>query len=133
MALTVEDQLAIQKLYADYCFAIDDGDGPGFAGCFTADGSLDAGYGDPTVGTEALVAFCEATAQLVPGIRHVVTNVTVSGDADTATGRAYISVYRVGTAGHENILTGRYVDTLREADGAWRFVARVMTQDTPPA
>jgi len=133
MTLSVEDQLVIQKLYADYCFAIDDGDGPAFAGCFTADGSLDAGYGDPTVGAEALVAFCEATAQLVPGIRHVVTNVTVSGDADTATARAYVSVYRAGAAGIENILTGRYVDTLRKADGAWRFATRVMTQDTPPA
>jgi len=133
MALSVEDQLTIHKLYADYCFAIDDGAGSAFAGCFTADGSLDAGYGDPTVGTDALVAFCEATAQLVPGIRHVVTNVTLDGDGDAVTGRAYISVYRAGAAGLETILTGRYVDTLRKADGAWRFATRVMTQDTPPA
>jgi ketosteroid isomerase-like protein len=133
MALSVEDQLALQKLYADYCHAIDDGDGTAFAACFTVDGSLDVGYGDPVVGTESLDGFVGGVAQMMPGMRHQVTNLTLDGDGEAATGRAYLYTYRAGANGHEVIMTGRYTDTLRKVDGDWRFGVRSMVPDTPPA
>ena len=133
MFLTIEDRIVIQELYAEYNFAIDDGRADDFAACFTADGVLDVGYGDPTTGTEALAAFAAATNQLMPGMRHQVTNLVLEGRGDDATGRAYLYTYRATAEGHQVILTGRYVDTLRKVEGLWRFVERTMVPDTPPA
>jgi uncharacterized protein (TIGR02246 family) len=127
--LTVDDQLTIQRLYADYCFAIDDGDGPGFAACFTADGELDPGYGEPTRGTEAFAEFAPTVAAQLPGLRHVVTNVSFDGSGDDATGRAYLYVYQATADGHKVWSTGRYTDTLRRVDGRWCFVSRVVVPD----
>ena len=45
MSLTTDDQVEIWALYNRYSHAIDSGDGPGFAACFTADGHLDTGMG----------------------------------------------------------------------------------------
>ena len=132
MILTTDDRLAIQELYAKYNFAIDDGKPEEFADCFTADGVLDVGYGDPTTGTEALTAFCAATNQMMPGMRHQVTNLVLHGHGDDATGRAYLYTYRATAEGHQVILTGRYEDTLRRDEGIWRFAARTMVPDTPP-
>jgi uncharacterized protein (TIGR02246 family) len=129
MALSVEDQLAIQRLYADYCYAVDDGDGPGFAACFTPDGALEAGPGDPVAGTVALTAFAPAVVLAMPRLRHVVTNVSVDGAGDDATGRAYLYAYRAAEDGHQVVSTARYRDTLRRTDGRWRFVRREVISD----
>jgi hypothetical protein len=40
--------LAIQRFYSDYCYLIDDGDGPGFAASSTPDGAVD-GSGDDAI------------------------------------------------------------------------------------
>lgn len=132
MFLTIDDRIAIQELYAEYNFAIDDGRPDDFAACFTADGVLDVGYGDPTRGTEALAAFASATNQMMPGMRHSITNLILRGHDDGATGQAYLSTYRATAEGHQVILTGRYEDTLRRVDGLWKFASRTMTPDTPP-
>jgi uncharacterized protein (TIGR02246 family) len=129
--LSVEDQLAIHKLYADYCFAIDDGDGPTFAACFTADGTLDAGHGDPVNGSDALVAFAPAIAGGFPGLRHVTTNVSFDGNGAEATGRAYLSVYHTTAEGHRVLSAGRYIDALRRVDGRWHFASREVAHDRP--
>lgn len=131
MFLTTEDRHAIEDLYAEYSFAIDDGRPDDFAACFTADGVLDTGYGDPTRGTEALAAFAAATNEMMPGMRHSVTNLVLQGHDDGATGRAYLLAYRATADGHQVVLTGRYEDTLRRVEGLWRFATRKMVPDTP--
>ena len=45
MALSVEDQLAIQQLYAKYNHAIDSGNGAGWAATFAADGVFSSATG----------------------------------------------------------------------------------------
>lgn len=131
MGLSVEDRLAIQDLYSAYNHAIDYGDADAFGACFTADGSLDTGHGDPTVGTEALTAFVAVVNQMMPGMRHSISNLLLEGDGDAATGRAYLWSYRAGASGHDVVLTGRYTDELRKVDGAWRFAVRTLDADTP--
>ena len=132
MALSIEDRLAIQDLYSDYCHTIDDGRGKAFAACFTADGTLEVGgMREPLAGVDALTAFGDATAQARPGLRHVVTNLLVDGDGDSATGRAYLYAYATAADGHQVLMTGRYQDTLRKVDGSWRFASRTMVADTP--
>jgi uncharacterized protein (TIGR02246 family) len=131
--LSVDDRLEIQDLYAAYNYAIDEGRAEDFAACFTADGYLDVALGDPSQGTDALVAFAAGTHQMVPGLRHSVSNLRVTADGDEVVGQAYILAYRQGAAGFEVLMSGRYLDHLRRVDGAWRFARRVVTPDTPPA
>jgi uncharacterized protein (TIGR02246 family) len=132
MSMPTEDLIAMHQLYARYNHAIDDGDGAAFAACFTADGALDGGLGDPIRGSEALEGFAVAVPKGMPGIRHQVSNIFVDGDGDDASGRAYLYVYTPGAGGPQVVTTGRYVDTLRRVDGEWRFVFRQFTADTPP-
>ena len=127
MPLSTDDIVEITQLYARYNTTIDSADGEGFAACFTPDGRLDTG-GGPTVGTDALVAFVAATAEMVPGLRHQANNVLVDGDGDTATGSAFLVGYDV-TGGYKVLVTGRYTDALtRTADG-WRFTDRLFVAD----
>ncbi len=131
MPLSADDRLALQDLYAEYNYAIDEGRAADFAACFTADGYLDVGLGGPTQGTEALAAFAAGTNQAVPGLRHSVTNLRFTVDGDDVVGQAYLLAYRQGAAGFEVLMSGRYDDRLRRVDGAWRFARRVATPDPP--
>jgi uncharacterized protein (TIGR02246 family) len=130
-SLSVDDQLAIQRLYADYCFAVDDGDGPAFAACFTHDGALDVAPGDPVSGAEALAAFAPAVVLRMPRLRHLATNISVDGSGDEAASRAYLYVYQATEDGHRVLSTARYRDTLRRVDGRWHFVRREVVPDKP--
>lgn len=130
MSLPVEDVLAIQKLLADYNHSIDAGDGDGFAGTFVEDGTLDVGHG-VTEGRAALKEFASALPSMVPGIRHLISNLSIDGSGDTATSRVYLQAWVTagGAAESKLIISGIYRDELRREDGEWRFVSRTMTPD----
>ena len=133
MTLDVSDNLAIQKLMADYNFAIDMGDAEAFAACFAEGGSLETIGMGVTSGTDDLIEFVGVTNQMVPGGRHMVSNISIDGDsaAGTATTRAYLQMYTTaGGAGSTSLMiSGTYADTLTKTDGEWKFVTRVMTPD----
>jgi len=128
MTLSAQDMLELHHLYAVYSHAVDDGDGAGVAACFVPDGVLDTGQG-LVEGSDALVAFGVNTAAAVPGIRHLVTNVHVTGDGSQATGRAYIYSYRPTESGPEAIFTGRYRDDFARVDEEWLLVKRQFVAD----
>jgi uncharacterized protein (TIGR02246 family) len=130
MPLATDDVLAIQKLIADYNFAVDAGEGAAFAELFTADGSLDSGF-NVVKGHDELVAFADAVPLMVPGTRHLVTNLSIDGDGDTATSRLYLQMWATaGGAGETKlVISGRYEDTLRREDGTWRFATRKLVPD----
>ena len=143
MGLTIADRLEIHELYARYSHVLDAGDGPGFVDCFTEDGSWEArhGLGNHPMLAEVnlgLVAGPEALAALASGvprsfnyaIRHVTTNITVSGQDNEAEGKAYI-VILVTTDVPTPIVHGTYEDTLRKVDGRWAFVSRQFLADSP--
>jgi uncharacterized protein (TIGR02246 family) len=127
MALATPDLAEITQLYAAYNLAVDDGDGDGFAACFVAGGALVAD-GNPIEGHVALADFARSVPAGLPGIRHMATNVNVSGDGDAATGRSYLMVVLAG-AQPQVLMTGQYRDTLRRDGGAWRFVRRDFSAD----
>jgi hypothetical protein len=130
MPLSAVDVIAIEQLYAVYNFAVDQGDGKGFAECFTADGVFDMGT-TRLEGPDALTEFANGVPSAVPGGRHIATNMLIDGDRDLATGRAYLMLVATGTSPISIILTGQYDDHLvRLADG-WRFAERRFTADTP--
>jgi hypothetical protein len=127
MALAAEDTLAIQKLMADYNHAVDRLDGEAFAALFIERGSLQRGA-ELTCGRDDLCAFASA---LPDGIRHVVSNMSIDGEGDRATARAYLQVWATpAMAGEARILvSGIYEDALERGHDGWRFVSRVLTYD----
>ena len=127
MALPAPDIAEITQLYAAYNLAVDDGDGDGFAGCFVADGAL-VSDGNPIEGRSALADCARSVPAGLPGIRHMATNVSLTGDGDAAAGRCYLMLMAAG-AQPQVVMTGRYRDTLRRDGGAWRFVRRDFTAD----
>jgi uncharacterized protein (TIGR02246 family) len=127
MALAAPDIAEITQLYAAYNLAVDDGDGDGFAGCFVADGAL-VSDGNPVEGRAALADFARSVPAGLPGIRHVATNVSVTGEGDAATGRCYL-ILMVAGGQPQMLMSGSYRDTLRRDGGDWRFVRRDFTAD----
>jgi hypothetical protein len=127
MALAAEDTLAIQKLMADYNHAVDQLDGEAFAALFVEGGSLQRGD-EITKGRADLSAFAST---LPNGIRHLVNNVSIDGEATHATARAYLQVWATpAMAGEARILvSGIYADVLDRTHDGWQFVSRVLTYD----
>ncbi len=134
MALTTEDQLAIQQLVARYNHAIDGGDGRAYADAFIEDGVLDAG--DLVLeGRAALAAFADSFPRSVRAPRHVATNLVIDGDGDQAELRAYVQLYVLdGDPPYQQVsASGIYTDVLTKSDGRWRFVRRTFVNDTAAA
>lgn len=130
MALTVEDQLAIQQLYAKYNHAIDAGKGADWAATFTPDGTFSSANGTFT-GTEALAKFGSGLATQLK-VRHWTNNLVLDGDSSKATGSCYLVLYRL-TPGEQppaNIMiTALYNDELAKGASGWRFAKRTVTGD----
>jgi hypothetical protein len=129
MTLPAADQLAIQQLYARYNHAIDFGDGPGWAACFTAEGTFSSGMGT-FVGTEQLQSFGSGFSQRIKA-RHWTNNLVLEGDGDSATGRCYLLLVRPGSAeGAPGLIaTGIYADELTRGPQGWLFTKRTVTTD----
>ena len=127
MALPADDILAIQKLIADYNHALDARDGTTFASLFVENGSLDTGF-NVVKGRDELRDF----GGIVPGARHLVSNVSIEGDGDDATARLYLQMWATagGAAETKLVISGRYEDTLKRDDGSWRFVTRKLIPDS---
>ncbi|HMV76284.1 MAG TPA: nuclear transport factor 2 family protein [Microthrixaceae bacterium] len=132
MTLAADDIIAIEQLYAAYNHLIDGGRAEEWAALFVEEGTLDTGMGIFVEGsTEARVEFAAGVPLIMPGSRHVATNVRILGDGDTATGAAYLQLWVAdeATGGVKVMLSGLYQDTLRKVDGTWRFVTRKMVPD----
>lgn len=129
MALSVEDNLAIQQLYARYNHSIDMGKAADWAACFTPTGVFDSGAQGRFEGTDALVGFATGfSAQLTA--RHWINNLMIDGDGGGATGTCYLQLLRLQAGKPASPLaTGIYVDALTKADGAWKFTNRTVNVD----
>lgn len=128
MALSAEDVLAIQQLYARYNHAIDFGDADGWAACFTPDGVFASSARGETAGREALRAFAEAFSQRTKA-RHWTNNLVVEGDGAEARGSCYLALYTLGDGGARLTATGVYRDQLVRTAEGWRFKRRDVTLD----
>src|SRR5712692_6685257 len=127
MVLPVEDIVAIEQLVARYNHAIDSGDGEGYGATFLEDGCFQITGRDPVRGRAALA---EMVRRAGGRVRHVVSNVLIDGDGDTATLKAYLTA--IPKAGGPVGVTGLYDDALRKVDGRWLFAERRFTLDRRP-
>jgi 3-phenylpropionate/cinnamic acid dioxygenase small subunit len=144
----VEDRQAIEQLLmGDYPRALDAADWKAYAALFTKDGTLIMNGGNTKkTGPAAIQEFfstqparpapstpspCPVAAG-VNRFMHVVTNLTLHIDGDTATDQAYWET--VGTTDCKSAVlgAGHYQDTLKREDGHWRFFSREIFDDIPP-
>jgi hypothetical protein len=130
MGLSVEDQLAIQQLYARYNHAIDAGKGDAWAACFTPDGTFKSGPID-LGGTAKLAEFGTAFPTRLKA-RHWTNNLVVEPAEGGAKGSCYLMLLRL-TPGEQPpagmVTTAIYNDTLAKVGGEWKFTSRAVAGD----
>ena len=132
MPLSTDDAVAIQQLYARYNHLVDSGRGAEWAATFVEEGTLDTGMGFAVDGTPAArTEFGDNVPVMMPGSRHVASNVWIDGDGATAEGSAYLQLWVADeeTGGSKLLVSGLYRDTLRRTDAGWRFVDLVLVPD----
>jgi uncharacterized protein (TIGR02246 family) len=124
--------LAIQKVLADYSHAVDSGDGDALASLFVEDCTLDVGMEQPITSHDGIRQIAESVKAHMPGLRHYVSTMSVDGDGDSATGRAYIQVFNTtgGAAEAEMTVTGVVHATFRKEGGVRRHVTRSVARDS---
>ncbi|HKD66956.1 MAG TPA: nuclear transport factor 2 family protein [Candidatus Binataceae bacterium] len=128
-----QEWLAIQDLYTRYFAALDDGPDEQWVGCFTPDGVLET----PTMGIlgaghAALATWVKdyhASWKKDEQRRHVLTNLSIEIQGESATGGCYLTAYHC-RGGKANLgVVGYYRDKLVKIDGAWLFSYRLVVVD----
>jgi ketosteroid isomerase-like protein len=121
-----EDVAAINQLVARYCHLIDAAQVDEWIELWTEDGAMVIDD-SRTEGRDALLGLAGGV-DLAMGMRHVVNNVVVDVDGDTATSSSYLQLV-IGGRPPNAVMSGRYSDKLRRVDGRWRFVERALSTD----
>ena len=133
MTLDTADRVAVLDLYARYAHAIDSGDSSSCAVCFTQEGVLRVGAGEPVVGRENLERFAAKWRANFHGApRHLSWHVLLKPeDEDHVRGTASAALLATTEAGTLIVFCGQYEDRFeRSADGEWLIAERFVTPDT---
>lgn len=122
------DELAIQRLSAEYNRAGDEGRVADWVACFTPDGVFGrADTGRSWRGAEQLAQMCAAYP--VAG-RHVTTDFIIDISPDGASARQSCSLlFFDRAAGFALHMAGTYTDELVKVGGRWRFAVRMLTAE----
>lgn len=128
--LSAQDNFEIQQLYANYNFAIDNGDAEAWAATFTPDGVFNT-----FAGHDALVGFIKTWREKLNGAsrKHWNTNLQISGNSKEATASVYLMLVDISTKPASILMTGTYSDSLVKTKNGWRFTKRTTKADVAPA
>ncbi len=129
--MTVEDELRLHRLLAEYCQRIDDADFAAVAALFTGDGSFTFGA-ETATGRATLAEWFAANQPPHRRGKHLSANpiIDIEGDrADVSSDYAFVRFIR-GVLTTE--VVGRYVDHCVRVDGTWLIATRVCEVLTPP-
>jgi 3-phenylpropionate/cinnamic acid dioxygenase small subunit len=128
-AQQLADQQEIADLCVRYTTALDTRDWALLESCF----ARSPGFVHPGGRLEGFPAILERTkAALIPltATQHLLGNIVVQVDGDTARSVCYFQAQhvRTGTPGGETyIIAGSYADTLTRSAGGWKITERVQT------
>jgi uncharacterized protein (TIGR02246 family) len=126
------DREAIDQLVAgDYPRALDASDWEAYAATYTEDGELEL-LGQTLKGRAAIKSFL-AAQPAGSRVIHVISNLSYKIDGDAATGGAYWQDIGNVNGAPGVVVAGHYDDSLRKANGAWKFTKRSIVIDFPPA
>lgn len=130
-ALSAQDYIDIQQLYARYAQTIDRGDAEGWANTFTPDGV----FNNSSRGHDALVQFIHDWRDKRDGAnrRHWNSNLVITPSSTGANGSVYLLLMNTGARPPVPAASYIYEDTLVKTPAGWRFKTRVLHPDTPVA
>lgn len=131
------DEADIRALIVAYAERLDAGDLDAVAALFERGAFRSARGGAPLVGREAVrrqyepvIRYSEAGSGSTPRTRHVLGNLVVDVEGDTATARCTFTVLQAVPPGPlQAVLAGRYHDRFARDGGAWCFAERVVHPD----
>jgi uncharacterized protein (TIGR02246 family) len=120
----------IARLLIDYAALNDAGDWDAVAAMYVDDGRMSRPVApdDFVEGREAILAAFKARPPRTT--RHIVSNICVDVDGDTARASSQIQLF---TAAGQPPLVGSYHDRLVKTPDGWRFTERRGSLDFPPA
>lgn len=123
------DRADIGDLLARYCSALDSRDWAGLRSVFASDAVCDYGaLGNPH-GAEEIASLIRSTIGDLDATQHLIGNVTVEVEDDTATADCYLisQHIRAGAPGGDHyLLGGRYSDRLVRTAEGWRIAHRTL-------
>jgi uncharacterized protein (TIGR02246 family) len=136
------DRAGVEDLLAKYAKAVDFGTPEDYAALFTEDGVIHM-QGKDFKGRDAIrkmitpaLAKPAEGAPARPRMRHILSNVDIELNGDTATVFESWATISKGADGHVGISAiGHYTDTVVKVNGQWLFAKRVIDVDlanTPP-
>jgi SnoaL-like domain len=136
-ALSPQDYMEIQQLYALYAKTADLADGKGYAGTFTPDGEFVSGRAPQNGQGDWIRTTSKGTDSLIRtgstgGLRHNFINIHVTRTAEGADATCYLLMYTARTNPASLVTTATYTDTLIKTADGWRFKKRVMWRDDDP-
>jgi uncharacterized protein (TIGR02246 family) len=126
---SLEEKDAIREVLAEYCFRLDGGDCDGMAALFTEDGTWDTAFGKGT-GRAAIAQLArdvranrnhEGAGDSRPRAIHLVTNIAIKLDGDTAEVRSNWTVVQNSPDGPKIGSGGGYADRMVKQGSAWLF------------
>jgi len=121
------DKQEITETCYRYGIALDSRDWAGLARCFTPDARAYYTGLPPAESYRAIEDTCRATLTPLTGSQHLIGNVTVTLEGDSANCICYLQAQHVktGTPGGDNfIIAGRYRDRFVRTDEGWRIQER---------
>ena len=127
-ALTAQDLVEIQQLYAKYNWALDGGDSEGYASTFTPDGVF-----NNNVGHDAIVKFANGFHTGIGAhLHHWNTNLMILPTPDGASGQVYLVLVDFATKPATIVTSASYADQLVKTAQGWRFKKRATKGDAAP-
>lgn len=129
------DKQAITEVIYRYCRGLDRLDWPTLQSVYHPDAIEDRGDG-LFVGPAADLAKAalKSLAEAYTVSQHLIGNVLIELDGDTASAESYFQAYhryvdRAGDGPTEMIMAGRYIDRFERRNGEWRIARRKMALD----
>ncbi len=130
--MTADDE-AVRALVIAYAERLDAGDLDGVAALFDDAVVRSARSGGALHGRDAVRRMYEPVILYedgTPRTKHVLANLEVTVEGDTASSRCTFTVFQAAVPGRlAPSLTGRYLDRFERSEGRWRFVERVIAAD----
>jgi ketosteroid isomerase-like protein len=120
------EKFAIQELLHRYSHCADYEPPDRMREFFTGDARFEVpAMGLHFAGIDAIIGYFHAGQATHKGMKHVISNVLIDGDGDSATSSAYLEILAHREGGMQVVGFGRYQDRLKKgADGRWRFIER---------
>jgi hypothetical protein len=124
MSSAPEDKDAIREVLAEYCFRLDGGRYDDMAALFTEDGTWDTAFGKGT-GRAAIAGLARDIRARAgdnrPRAIHLVTNIAIALDGDSAEVRSNWTVVQNSPDGPKIGSGGGYLDQMVKENDRWLF------------